>query len=102
LAIAGIGVVVLRPTPGALARTRSALSSDAHFVNGPKAGTTFANVSTWLMADGRRCQHRHGAGDRRCQVRLSAAAYSAVTAFTVAGCTAPGVYRARTAMLAYV
>lgn len=102
VAVAVGATLVSRPHPSALERTRSALLQDSRFGNGPKAGITFANASGWLLQDGRSCQRARGASDRRCQVRLAAAAYASVTAFIVAACTAPGVFRARTAMLGYV
>jgi hypothetical protein len=92
----------LRPRPSALAATRAALLDDHRFANGPKAGGTLASLSGRLIDDGKACQRRHGQHDPRCRVRLSAAAYTSVTAFIVARCTAPGVYRARTSLLQYI
>lgn len=92
----------LRPRPSALAVTRAALLDDHRFANGPTAGGTLASLSGRLIDDGKACQRRHGENDPRCRVRLSAAAYTRVTAFIVVRCTAPGVYRARTSLLQYI
>ena len=102
LAAVVAGGLASRPRPSGLARTRTALLDNKRFVNGPAAGTAFAQASEWLLGDGKSCQQHHGNADPRCRIRMSAAAYSGVTAFIVVKCTAPGVYRARTAMLGYV
>lgn len=90
------------PPSSGLQRTKQALLDDERFVNGPAAGSTFAGASKWLLDDGTACQRDRGDHDPRCRARLSAAAYTGVAAFVVTGCTAPGVYRARSSLLTYV
>jgi hypothetical protein len=101
-ALAVVAVNLTRSTPTGLERVRAALHDDDRFVNGPTAGETFAKASRWLLDDGSACEREHGRGDPRCRVRLSAAAYTGVAAAGVLSCTAPGVYRTRTALVEYI
>ena len=94
--------VGLRPHESGLAKTRAALASDSRFANGPKAGSTFADISRWLLADGQACQRSRSATDHRCRLRLSASAYAGVSAFILVDCTSPGVFQARAAMRSYI
>lgn len=80
-------------------RARHLVEQDSRFVNGPKSGATFADVSHILLDDARSCAADHGASDVRCQARSSAAAFTTVSAFALVGCTQPGVFRARQALL---
>jgi hypothetical protein len=77
------------------------LNDDKRFVTSARAGQTVADVSTQLRLAGASCRKAHGAS-RRCTVMLQAAAYSAVTAYTLTDCTSPGVYDGRKAMLNYL
>lgn len=101
--IAAVLVVALpRRSPTGLEKVRAALQDDDRFVNGPTAGETLARASRWLLDDGDACEQARGLGDLRCGARLSAAAYTSVAAAGVLSCTAPGVYRTRIALVAYV
>lgn len=102
LAVSAVTIVATRPRQPALRRAESTLLDDHRFTNGPKAGLAFAELSHLLLTDGDACRHTHAGADPRCDARLSAAAYAGVTAYVVAGCTAPGVYRARSGTLDYI
>ena len=102
IAAAVLVVALPRHTPTGLERVRAALQDDDRFVNGPTAGKTLARASRWLLDDGDACEASHGRRDPRCGARLSAAAYTSVAAAGVLSCTAPGVYRTRIALVAYV
>ncbi|MEA2532682.1 MAG: hypothetical protein QOJ93_493 [Actinomycetota bacterium] len=98
MAVVLTGVLVFEVRRGSASRIGSAqrlLQHDARFANGPKAGTTFSQASNLLLQDAKSCARRHSARDERCAARFSAAAYTSVTAFTLIGCTQPGVYQAR-------
>jgi hypothetical protein len=77
------------------------LEDDGHFTTSTEAGNTIANISVKLRQSGASCRGSDKDAPR-CSAVLSAAAYAAVTAYTVLDCTAPGVYDARTAMLKYL
>jgi hypothetical protein len=85
-------------------KARAALLDGDRFSTGPKAGSTFADMSVWLLDDAKRCARgsRRSAQDARCRVRFSASAYASVSAFVVAGCPPAGVARARATMLSYL
>jgi hypothetical protein len=78
-----------------LSRARHLLADDHRFVNGPHAGTAFADASQVLLGDAKACARRRSSNDRRCSARFSAAAFTSVAAFALVDCTQPGVYRAR-------
>ena len=101
LIIVGL-VAVLAVVAGGLERVRAALHDDDRFVNGQTAGSTLADASQWLLDDAGACESKRGAHDPRCNARLSAAAFTGVAAAGVLSCTAPGVYRARTSLVAYI
>ena len=100
--VVGGALAALRPHPSGLARTRTALAADSRFANGPKAGSAFADISHWMLADGRACLRSHSTTDHRCRLRLSASAYAGVSAFILVDCTSPGVFQARAAMRSYI
>jgi hypothetical protein len=75
------------------------LSDTKRFATSARAAQTVADISTKLRLDGAACRPKHSP---RCTVLLQASAYSAVTAYTLADCTAPGVYDGRKAMLTYL
>jgi hypothetical protein len=96
------GVLVFAARRGSANRissTQRLLQHDAHFVNGPTAGNAFSEASRLLFLDAKACARHHSSLDSRCAARFSAAAYTSVTAFTLIGCTQPGVYQARRAVL---
>jgi ABC-type nickel/cobalt efflux system permease component RcnA len=100
LAVLGAVVIVrARSSVDGVASARRVLQKDGRFVNGPAAGNAFADVSHLLLNDAKSCAHRHATSDRRCSARFSAAAYTSVAAFSLLGCTAPGVYEARRSVL---
>ena len=100
-AVVVAAVVVVRPSrPSALTRAQHLVHRDSRFVNGPKAGAAFADISTMMLADAKACRRAHGASDNRCAARYSAAAFTSVTAFVLLHCTQPGVYEARRDLLA--
>lgn len=92
-------VILGRDHSDGVTRARHIAGQDGRFGNGPKAGTAFADISRLLLDDAKSCARRHGASDPRCQARSSAAAFTTVSAFTLVGCTQPGVFRARQALL---
>jgi len=94
--------VVHRPSAPVLTRVQRVLRDDHRFASGPKAGESLAAASEWLLDDGRACEADRGQDDPRCAARFTAAAFTSVAAVSVASCTAPGVYRTRTALLDYV
>jgi hypothetical protein len=100
LAVLGT-VVIARVRSGAdgVTSARRVLQKDGRFVNGPAAGNAFADVSHLLLNDAKSCSHHHATSDRRCSARFSAAAYTSVAAFSLVGCTAPGMYEARRSVL---
>ena len=102
VAVVAVALVAHRSTPTGLARVRVALHDDDRFVNGPMAGETVAKASQWLLDDGQSCEADRGQDDPRCAARLSAAAYTSVTAASLISCTAPGVFRTRRALLRYI
>jgi hypothetical protein len=79
----------------------SKLNDNKRFATSARAGQTVADIATTLRLEGARCRKRD-AKESRCTVLLQAAAYSAVTAYTLVDCTAPGVYDGRKAMLGYL
>lgn len=83
-------------------RTTAALLDDDRFANGPAAATAFGDASKWLFDEGRSCDRTDAGASRRCDLRLSAAAYTGVAAFILAECTAPGVDAARRSLLSYL
>lgn len=83
-------------------RTAAALLDDERFGNGPEAATTFGDASKWLLDEGRECDRTDADRSRRCDLRMSAAAYTGVAAFVLAECTAPGVDAARRSLLTYL
>ena len=97
------GVIAVRSMQreSALDDSIGKLENDAHFTTSTKAGNTIANISVKLRQSGASC-HRSDNEAPRCSAVLSAAAYAAVTAYTVLDCTAPGVYDARMALLKYL
>lgn len=83
-------------------RTTAALLDDERFGNGPEAATAFGDASKWLFDEGRACDRSDAGRSRRCDLRMSAAAYTGVAAFVLAECTAPGVDAARRSLLSYL
>jgi hypothetical protein len=77
----------------------SGLNDSKNFVTSARAAQTVADISTRLRFAGASCRPRHAP---RCTVMLQAAAYSAVTAYTLTDCTSPGVYDGRKAMQDYL
>ena len=75
------------------------MQRDSRFVNGPRAGAAFADVSKLLLDDAKSCGRHHRADDVRCKSRFSAAAFTSVSAFVLLHCTQPGVYEARRNLL---
>ena len=102
-AIVALGAISLAGRQGgsdAVARARRVVLQDVRFANGPRAGATFADLSGALLADARSCSRHRSDRDIRCAARFSAAAYTSVTAFSLLGCTQPGVFQARRGVLA--
>ena len=97
--VVGVALLKSRQTPSGLARVQTVLDDDHRFVNGPTAGETMATASKWLLDDGESCEASHGHEDPRCAARLAAAAYPSVAAAGLLECTAPGVFRARRALV---
>ena len=77
------------------------LNDDKNFTTSARAGQTIADISTKLRLAGASCRKRDKASPR-CTVVLQASAYSAVTAYTLTDCTAPGVFDGRKAMRDYL
>jgi len=100
VALGAVSLVVRRGGAGAVGQARRVVLQDSRFVNGPRAGAAFADVSGALLADAQSCSRHHSDRDIRCAARFSAAAYTSVTAFTLLGCTQPGVFQARRGVLA--
>ena len=75
------------------------LNATKNFASSMRAGQTVADISTKLRLAGAACTPKHSP---RCTALLQAAAYSAVTAYTLTDCTSPGVYDGRKAMLDYL
>jgi len=101
LAILAIGafLVFRGGNPSVVNKSIDKLSEDKRFATSARAGQTVADISTDLRVAGASCKPKH---TPRCTVLLQAAAYSAVTAYTLTDCTAPGVYDGRKAMLKYL
>src|SRR5207302_3955204 len=101
-ATVAVGAISFAERHGAsdgVVRVRRVVLQDARFVNGPRAGATFADLSGALLADARSCSRHRSDRDVRCAARFSAAAYTSVTAFSLLGCTQPGVFQARRGVL---
>jgi hypothetical protein len=79
----------------------SKLNDNERFTTSARAAQTVADVSTDLRLAGASCRKRDKASPR-CTVMLQAAAYSAVTAYTLADCTSPGVFDGRKVMRTYL
>ena len=92
---AGALVIPRADRADGVAAARHLIADDHRFVNGPHAGSTFADASHLLLDDAKACAKQRSADDRRCAARFSAAAFTSVAAFALVGCTQPGVYRAR-------
>ncbi len=97
------GVVALRSVdnPSTLDEAITQLQDNQRFATSGKAGQTVADISAALRTDGAACRDNDD-DDARCAALLSASAFSAVTAFTMLDCTAPGVHDGRVAMLRYL
>ena len=97
------GVLAVRAVQGESAIDESIhkLEDDDRFTNSTKAGNTIAEISVRLRQEGAKCRESDKQATR-CTAVLSAAAYAAVTAYTVLDCTAPGVYDGRTALLKHL
>jgi hypothetical protein len=94
------GVLLVRGTgKSALDDSIGKLNDTKRFTTSGRAAQTVADISTKLRLQGAACRPKHSA---RCTVLLQAAAYSAVTAYTLADCTSPGVYDGRKAMRDYL
>jgi hypothetical protein len=98
------GVTALRSAddPSTLDEAISQLQDNKRFATSGRAGQTVADISAALRTDGAACRDDDGDDDARCSALLSASAFSAVTAFTMLDCTAPGVHDGRTTMLRYL
>jgi hypothetical protein len=101
LAILAIGAFLLFRGDGksVIDKSIDKLTDSKRFATSARAGQTVADISTDLRLAGASCKPK---GSPRCTVMLQAAAYSAVTAYTLTDCTAPGVYDGRKAMLDYL
>jgi hypothetical protein len=99
VAVGAVLVVRARAADDGVTAARHVLQKNGRFVNGPSAGLAFADVSHLLLNDAKSCAHKHRSTDRRCTSRFSAAAYTSVAAFTLIGCTQPGVYEARRSVM---
>jgi hypothetical protein len=97
----GAFLIVRGDKPSAVHDSIGKLNDNKRFVTSARAGQTVADISTKLRLAGAACRKHHGASPR-CTVMLQAAAYSAVTAYTLTDCTSPGVYDGRKAMLGYL
>ncbi|HVT76765.1 MAG TPA: hypothetical protein VHD87_07025 [Acidimicrobiales bacterium] len=75
------------------------LDDSGRFVTSARAAQTVADISARLRVAGAACRPQHAP---RCTVVLQGAAFSAVTAYALADCTAPGVFDGRRAMLRYL
>ena len=100
VALAGISFAERPGASDGVVRVRRVVLQDARFVNGPRAGATFADLSGVLLADAQSCSRHRSDRDVRCAARFSAAAYTSVTAYSLLGCTQPGVFQARRGVLA--
>ena len=85
--------------PSVVEKSIDKLNDAKRFSTSPRAGQTVADISTDLRLAGASCKPKESP---RCTVLLQAAAYSAVTAYTMTDCTAPGVFDGRKAMLDYL
>ena len=103
LAVLAIGafLVVRGDKHSVVDRSISKLNDDKRFSTSARAAQTVADVATDLRIAGAACRKADKTSPR-CTVMLQAAAYSAVTAYTLADCTSPGVYDGRKAMRAYL
>jgi hypothetical protein len=104
LAVLAIGaVLVVRGTAHhtLVDGTLGKLNDDKNFTTSARAGQTIADISTQLRLAGASCRKKDKASPR-CTVVLQAAAYSAVTAYTLTDCTSPGVFDGRKAMRDYL
>lgn len=79
----------------------SKLNDSKRFTTTARGAQTVADISTRLRLAGAACRKSHHDAPR-CTLLLQAAAYAAVTAYTMADCTAPGVFDGRKAMLGYL
>ena len=95
----GAFLVVRGHDKSAVDQSISKLSDNKRFTTSARAAQTVADISTKLRFEGAACRPKESP---RCTVLLQAAAYSAVTAYTLADCTAPGVFDGRKAMLDYL
>lgn len=103
LAVLAIGafLVVRGDKHSVVDRSISKLNDDKRFSTSARAAQTVADVSTELRLAGAACR-KDDKKSPRCTAMLQAAAYSAVTAYTLADCTSPGVYDGRKVMRAYL
>jgi hypothetical protein len=97
----GAFLVVRGGNPSAVDASIGKLNDNKRFATSARAGQTVADISTKLRLAGASCRKQHGAS-QRCSVMLQAAAYSAVTAYTLTDCTSPGVFDGRKAMRSYL
>lgn len=93
IAVAFVGVRVLR-NDSTLDRAIGRLEESSNFATSDRAGETIAEISATLRRDGSTCRD-NDKPDARCRAILSASAYTAVVAYTVTDCTAPGVFEGR-------
>jgi hypothetical protein len=101
LAILAIGgfLIFRGENSSALDKSIDKLNDNKRFSTSARAGQAVAEISTELRLAGASCRPKH---TPRCTVLLQAAAYSAVTAYTLTDCTSPGVFDGRKAMLDYL
>jgi hypothetical protein len=96
------GFLMLRGDNGTLVDgSIDKLNDSNRFSTSARAGQTVADISTKLRLAGASCRAKDKSS-ARCTVLLQAAAYSAVTAYTLVDCTSPGVFDGRKAMLDYL
>ena len=87
--------------PSVVADSVSKLRDPHRFASSARAGQTVADISTRLRIEGAKCAKAHQ-GAPSCSAILSASAFTAVAAFTLADCTAPGVYEGRVRLERYL
>ena len=73
LALMGGGLAIARADRAdGLTQARNVIADDHRFVNGPHAGTAFADASHLLLVDAKSCARHRSAKDHRCAARFSA------------------------------
>ncbi len=97
------GFVGLRAVdkPSTLTSAVAKLEDSDRFATSLRAGQTVADISAALRVDGAKCRAENDTA-ARCDAILSASAFTAVAAVRMLDCTAPDVFEARRALLAYL